>query len=154
MAGHARGVDELLPCTDSGGRDALWLVQRALRPPTQLIPCVSAGPPLQVRVDKVAAVPLDGQAAEAGAPSGALGAEVTLSLAHAEVLNATRGDIDFSVFLGDSNTVPSASGETCPADYHARAPAAAPRSSTLGSHPAAVCLLYAALVGMLGAVLL
>ena len=72
---------------------------------------------MQVRVDKVADVPLDGQAAETSAPSGALGAVIELSVAHEEVLDATSGDIDFHVRLGNAATAASASGDSCPADY-------------------------------------
>ena len=126
--------------------------------------------PLQVRLDKVAAVPLDGQEAKAGAlPAGVLGAVIHLNTAHAEVLKATSGDMDFSVYLGDSNTVPSASGETCPADYRlaaaegkgeagaspgaapAPAPAPAPATPSSAHRQAAHALLPAALACLLGA---
>ena len=55
-----------------------------------------------MQVDKVAVVPLDGQGAEAGALPGVLGAVIDLSVAHLEVLTATRANIHFSVFLGDT----------------------------------------------------
>ena len=114
-------------------------------------------------------MPLDGQAAEAGVPSGALGAVIELSVAHKEVLDATSGDIDFHVRLGDSGVASSATGESCPADYHALvegaaeagpaaapAPAPAPGSSAPGARQAAtaITLLSAALGCLMGALLL
>ena len=111
-------------------------------------------------------MPLDGQAAEAGAPSGALGAVIELSVAHKEVLDATSGDIDFRVLLGNANA--AATVDSCPTDYrelegvavagpaHAPAPAPAPGSAAPGARPAAaaVPLLATTLVCLLGALLL
>ena len=120
-----------------------------------------------MRVDKVADVPLDGQEAETSAPSGALGAVIELSVAHEEVLDATSGDIDFHVRLGNAATAASASGDSCPADYRvegaaeagpaaAPAPAPAPGSSAPGARQAAtaITLLSAALGCLMGALLL
>ena len=128
-----------------------------------------------MRVDKVAAVPLDGQAgaAEAGALPGVLGAVIDLSVAHTEVLDATSGDIDFRVLLGNAAAeAPSTTEEACPADYvrelgeaeaaeapfpglvPAPAPAPAPISSAPGAQYAAGTLLSAALMGLVGALLL
>jgi hypothetical protein len=128
---------------------------------------------VQVRVDKVADVPLDGQEAETSAPSGALGAVIELSVAHSEVLDATSGDIDFRVRLGDSGVAPSATGETCPADYRkvaeveveagpapapepAPASAPAPGSSSPSTRPAAAAAAaaLALLACLMGALLL
>ena len=122
-------------------------------------------------MDKVADVPLDGQEAETSAPSGALGAVIELSVAHSEVLDATSADIDFRVRLGDSGVAPSATGETCPADYRkvaeveveagpapapAPAPASAPApgSSSPSTRPAAAAAALALLVCLMGALLL
>ena len=106
-----------------------------------------------------------GQEAETGSPSGALGAVIDLSVAHKEVLNATTGDIDFRVFLGNAAEGASAAGESCPADYYALAeagpapasaltPAPTPGSSATGTYPAASGLVSATLMCMLCALLL